>query len=71
MTGAHMQDLVITQGNVQWELGLVMVSDYSSAGVAEKDGTQVETWVLQFGSMRVVVGAGEYCWDRVYNSACT
>lgn len=69
-TGLHMQDLVITQGNTQWELGFVMVSDYSSAGLAGKDGTQVESWVLQFGSMRVTVDGSEWCWDRVYNTSC-
>lgn len=69
-TGEHMDQLVITQGNSRWELGLVMVSDYTSQAFSGKDGEQVESWELQFGGIRTIVEGSEWCWDRVTNASC-
>ncbi|MDT8439475.1 MAG: type VI secretion system tube protein Hcp [Wenzhouxiangellaceae bacterium] len=69
-TGDSVANLFITQGNARWELGLVMVSDYSSEGVAGRDGAQIESWVLQFGSMRAIVDGVEWCWNRIENESC-
>lgn len=68
--GRHMDDLRISHGNVIWDLKLVMVQDYSSSATAGRGGTQVETWVLQFGAMRLSINNEEYCWDRTLNASC-
>ena len=53
--GEHLNALAITQGNVTWELSLVMIQDYSSRGSESDEEPVEETWTLQFGSMKVIV----------------
>lgn len=69
-SGTHLDALTISQGNVTWDLSLVMVQDYSSSSTAGKDGGLEETWIMQFGSMQITVDGQSYCWDRVLNQAC-
>lgn len=33
-------------------------------------GTQIETWDLQYGAMRVIVDDQQYGWDRTLNDSC-
>ena len=80
-TGRHMDRLRIKDKNMLWEFELVMIQDYA-ASRSDGDDQIEETWILQFGQMRVSVfpeatgskpGAlepGEFCWSRVLNDSC-